>query len=127
MVITICNSDVIETRSEVDEETFARAGKIIVNDWESVIGNHQIELLDPIAKGLVDRDNVHELGDIVAGKVSVKQTPDSILYYKNNTGLAIQFAACGAILHKKLLAEGTNKTIPSDWFASGKYSIAPLP
>jgi hypothetical protein len=127
MVITICNSDVIETRSEVDEETFARAGNIIVNDWESVIGNRQIELLDPIAKGLVDRDNVHELGDIVAGKVSVKQTPDSILYYKNNTGLAIQFAACGAILHKKLLAEGTNKTIPSDWFASGKYSIAPLP
>jgi hypothetical protein len=55
----------------------------------------------------------------------VRQTPGEILYYKNNTGFAIQFAACGAILYKKLLAEGTNRTIPRDWFASQKYSIPP--
>jgi ornithine cyclodeaminase len=125
MVVTIANSDVIETRSEVDEETFARAADIIVNDWEGVVANRQVELLDPIAKGIVKRERVHELGDVVAGKIRVRQAPDRILYYKNNTGLAIQFAACGAILHRKLLAEGTNRTIPRDWFASEKYSIAP--
>ena len=125
MVVTICNSDVIETRSEVDEDTFARAGDIIVNDWQGVIANRQIELLDPIERGIVKREHVHELGDIIAGKAKVRQRPDSILYYKNNTGLAIQFAACGAILYRKLLAEGTNRTIPRDWFASEKYSIAP--
>ena len=47
-------------------------------------------------------------------------TVSGIVYYKNNTGLAMQFAACGAILHRKLLAEGTNRTIPTEWFASGK-------
>jgi ornithine cyclodeaminase/alanine dehydrogenase-like protein (mu-crystallin family) len=125
MVVTIANSDVIETRSEVDEETFARARDIIVNDWEGVVANRQIELLHPIEKGVVKRKQVHELGDIVAGKVTVRQTPGEILYYKNNTGLAIQFAACGAILFKKLIAEGTNRTIPRDWFASRKYSIPP--
>lgn len=125
MVVTICNSDVIERRSEVDEETFARANDIIVNDWEGVVANRQVELLDPIAKGIVKRERVHELGDIVAGKVKVQQTPGSILYYKNNTGLAIQFAACGAILYRKLIAEGTSRTIPRDWFASKKYSIPP--
>jgi hypothetical protein len=30
-----------------------------------------------------------------------------------------------AILYKKLIAEGTNRTIPRDWFASQKYSIPP--
>lgn len=115
----------IETRSEVDEETFARASDVIVNDWEGVIANRQIELLHPIEKGIVKREHVHELRDIVAGKVKVRQTPGQILYYKNNTGLAIQFAACGAILYKKLMAEGTNRTIPRDWFASQKYSIPP--
>jgi hypothetical protein len=40
------------------------------------------------------------------------------VYYKNNTGLAMQFAACGAIIHRKLVAEGTERTIPRDWFAS---------
>jgi ornithine cyclodeaminase/alanine dehydrogenase-like protein (mu-crystallin family) len=123
--VTIVNSDVIETRSEVDEDVFARANHIIVNDWEGVVANRQIELLDPIAKGLVKREHVHQLRDIVAGKVAVRQKPGEILYYKNNTGLAIQFAACGAILYKKLIAEGTNRTIPRDWFASQKYSIPP--
>ena len=53
------------------------------------------------------------------------RAPDRILYYKNNTGLAIQFAACGAILYRKLSLKGTNRTIPRDWFASQKYSIPP--
>jgi ornithine cyclodeaminase/alanine dehydrogenase-like protein (mu-crystallin family) len=125
MLVTIVNSDVIETRSEVDEDTFARASDIVVNDWEGVVANRQIELLHPIEKGLVKQERVHELRDIVAGKVKVRQTPGEILYYKNNTGLAIQFAACGAILNEKLIAEGTNRTIPREWFASQKYSIPP--
>jgi ornithine cyclodeaminase/alanine dehydrogenase-like protein (mu-crystallin family) len=39
MVITIANSDVLNTRREVDETTFARASAIIINDWESVTAN----------------------------------------------------------------------------------------
>jgi len=127
MVITIANSDVLGTRSEVDEATFVRASDIIINDWTSVTANRQVELLDPIAKGLVRREQVVELGDVVTSKAKVRQRPDSILYYKNNTGLAIQFAACGAVLYKKLIKEGTNRTIPREWFASQKYSLAPRP
>lgn len=130
MVVTIVNSDVIDRRSEVDEATFARATDIVVNDWAGVIANRQVELLEPIERGIVARGRVHELKDVVAGRVSVRQPPrnkgeDGIVYYKNNTGLAIQFAACGAILNRKLRAEGTNRTIPRDWFASWKYSLEP--
>jgi hypothetical protein len=46
-----------------------------------------------------------------------------IVYYKNNTGLAMQFAAAGAIIYPKLLAEGTNRVIPREWFASEQYGI----
>jgi ornithine cyclodeaminase/alanine dehydrogenase-like protein (mu-crystallin family) len=123
MVVTIVNSDVLGTRSEVDSETFARASDIIVTDWEGVVANRQVELLDEIGRGTVKREHVHEIGDIVAGKVKIRQDANAILYYKNNTGLAIQFAACGAILYGKLMKEGTNRTIPREWFASQKYSI----
>jgi ornithine cyclodeaminase/alanine dehydrogenase-like protein (mu-crystallin family) len=123
MVVTIANSDVINARHEVDEVTFARASEIVINDWDSVEANRQVELSGPIAKGLVKRENVHGLGDVVAGKVALKRDPGGIVFYKNNTGLAMQFAACGAILHQKLLAEGTNRTIPTEWFASGKPHI----
>lgn len=123
MVISIANSDVIDTRREVDMTTFARAAAIVVNSWESVVANRQVELLEPIERGIVKRERVHELGDVVTGKVKLRQRPDTILYYKNNTGLAIQFAACGAILYRKLIDEGTNRVIPREWFASRKYSI----
>ena len=71
--------------------------------------NRQVELTEPIEKGLVQRENVHTLGDIVAGKSRLSDGADAIVYDKNNTGLAMQFDACGAILYRKLLAEGTNR------------------
>jgi ornithine cyclodeaminase/alanine dehydrogenase-like protein (mu-crystallin family) len=123
MVLSIANSDVLGIRREVDETVFRRAGEIIINDWDSVIANRQLELTEPIEKGLVRRENVHTLGDIAAGKARLSGARDAIVYYKNNTGLAMQFAACGAILYRKLMAEGTNRVIPREWFASRHYGL----
>lgn len=115
-VVSIANSDVTNKRSEVDEKTFARASAVIINDWESVVENQQSELLDPIERGLVDRNNVVELGDALTGKA----TPDlsGIVYYKNNSGLAIQFAAAGGVIYRKAKAEGACKSIPTEWLGS---------
>jgi len=123
LVVSIANSDVTNKRSEVDRKTYERAQCVIVNDWESVIGNDQTELLEPIETGIISRDNVYELGALLSGKVSVKQTQrgtgqKGIIYYKNNSGLAIQFAAAGGILYRKALAEGSNKVIPTEWLGS---------
>jgi len=122
MVVSIANSDVTGTRREVDETTFARADDIIINDRDSVLANRQVELLEPIETGLVDEAHVHTLADIMAGRVTVRSTPDNIVYYKNNTGLALQFAAAGAVIYKKLSAEGTNRVIPREWLAAEKYA-----
>lgn len=115
-VVTIANSDVTNTRSEVDESVFTRASAIIVNDWESVIENNQVELTGLIEKGLVSRDRVHELGDVLTGRA--KPDLSGIVYYKNNSGLAIQFAAAGGILYRKAMAENSCKSIPTEWFGT---------
>lgn len=122
-VCSIANSDVTNKRSEVDETTISRAGTIIVNDWESVVDNDQTELLSLVENGTVARDNIHELGDVFTGKHAVRQAPrgdaqKGIIYFKNNSGLAIQFAAAGAIIHERLLREGSNKSIPKEWLGS---------
>ncbi len=122
-VVSIANSDVTNKRSEVDRRTYERASAIIINDWESVIDNDQTELLGPMNAGVFRREQVHELGALVAGMVSVKQPPRAdararIIYYKNNSGLAIQFAAAGGILYRKSMAEGSNKVIPTEWLGS---------
>jgi alanine dehydrogenase len=119
-VVSIANSDVTNKRSEVDRRTYERANAIIINDWESVIDNDQTELLEPLAQGVIRKDQIHELGDLLIGKTRIAPpaSPEGIVYYKNNSGLAIQFAAAGGILYRRAIAEGNNKTIPTEWLGS---------
>jgi ornithine cyclodeaminase/alanine dehydrogenase-like protein (mu-crystallin family) len=121
LVVSIANSDVTNKRSEVDRRTYERASAVIINDWESVVDNDQTELLDPLQQGVIRKEQIHELGDLLVGKArlatSAGGTP-GIVYYKNNSGLAIQFAAAGGILYRKAIAEGNNKTIPTEWLGS---------
>ena len=91
-------------------------------DWASVVANEQTELLDPIEKGIVDRNRVYELGDVLAGKVSLRQTDDNLIYYKNNTGLGMQFAAAGAVIYRKMKRGETNRVVPREWLAAEKYT-----
>lgn len=122
MVATVVNSDVTCKRNEVDETTFASASDIVVNDWASVESNGQVELLDPIAKGLVDRTRVFELGDLMAGTVNVRQSSDNLVFFKNNTGLGMQFAAAGAVVYHKIKDRNSNKVVPREWLAAEKYA-----
>lgn len=122
-VVSIANSDVTNKRSEVDRRTYERASSVIVNDWESVVDNDQTELLDPLKEGLIRRDQIHELGDLLNGKIEAAQPSrgaarNGVIYYKNNSGLAIQFAAAGGILYRKALQEGNNKSIPTEWLGT---------
>jgi ornithine cyclodeaminase/alanine dehydrogenase-like protein (mu-crystallin family) len=121
LVVSIANSDVTNKRSEVDRRTYERASAVIINDWESVIDNDQTELTDPIRDGVIRREQVIELGDLLTGKSRLPAPAGGqagIVYYKNNSGLAIQFAAAGGILYRRAIAEGSNKTIPTEWLGS---------
>jgi alanine dehydrogenase len=123
VVVSIANSDVTNKRSEVDRRTYERASAVIINDWESVIDNDQTELLEPLKDGVIRKEQIHQLGDLLTGKTRLSGPAggaghDGIIYYKNNSGLAIQFAAAGGILYRKAIAEGNNKTIPTEWLGS---------
>jgi alanine dehydrogenase len=119
LVISIANSDSTnKKRTEVDEETYRKARTVVVNDWESVIDNDQTELLEPLDAGLITRNQVVELGNIVAGKTRVRSGGEGVVYYKNNSGLAIQFAAAGRIVYDRVMVEGTNRQIPTEWLGT---------
>lgn len=122
LVVSIANSDANHQRHEVDATTIARSSRLVVNDWESVIENKQVELLNLIEDGRVERSRICELGDLFTGKEQIKQPPKGqgggIIYYKNNSGLAIQFAAAGAIVYRKAMAEGRCLSIPTEALGS---------
>ena len=117
-VVSIVNSDVTGRRTETDETVFARADRIVINDWESVHSNRQVELLDALEDGRVDKSDVHLLGDVITGRAPARNNDDEIVYYKNNTGLGMQFAAAGAVVWRKMKDAKTPYVIPTEWLGS---------
>lgn len=117
-VISIVNSDVTGRRTEIDETVFTRAARIIINDWDSVHANEQVELLEVLKDGRVKESDVNLLGDVITGRAPARSHDDEIIYYKNNTGLGMQFAAAGAIVWQKMKDEETPYVIPTEWLGS---------
>ncbi len=117
-VVSIVNSDVTGRRTETDKTVFARAARIVINDWDSVYANEQVELLEALEDGRIDKSDVHLLGDVITGRAPARRSDDEIVYYKNNTGLGMQFAAAGAIVWRKMKDRDTPYVIPTEWLGS---------
>jgi ornithine cyclodeaminase/alanine dehydrogenase-like protein (mu-crystallin family) len=115
LVTTIVSSDVIDLRTEVDETTFVRSDFIVLNDRESVTANVQREVLEPLEQGKIGWGKIHELGELVTGKFVGRERPDQLIYYKNNSGLGIQFAALGGIAYQRAREAKIGRDIPTDW------------
>ena len=62
------------------------------------------------------------ISDALSASAPRQGSGQGIIYHKNNSGLAIQFAAAGSIIYRKALAEGSNKTIPTEWLGSNLSS-----
>jgi alanine dehydrogenase len=119
LVTTIVNSDILGIKTEADEAVFLRSDKIVINDKTSVFANRQTELLEPIESGLFGWDKVPELGKIVTGETAGRNSADEIIYFKNNTGMAIQFAAAGNTIYQAALKQkGLCKEFPTELFGT---------
>ena len=121
-ITTITNSDPAAYRTEADETTFVRSDLIVINDRNAVVPNNQIELLGPIERGVISWDKVSELGQVVLGNAPSRTRADEIIYYKNNTGMALQWVMPGAEVVQRARAAGVGRELPSDWFSTDMSS-----
>ena len=71
-------------RRENDDETVRRADFIITNWRESIEQERQAGIFDPIEKGIIGWNKIHELGEILDGRTSDEQ----ITFHANNNGTA---------------------------------------
>ena len=115
-IVTISNSDPVAFRAEADEQVFVRSDLIVINHKAAVFADRQIEMLHPIEKKLVAWDKIKELGEVVSGQTPGRQNQDEIIYYKNNTGMAIQWAVPTATVLKRAKEKGVGRELPSEWF-----------
>jgi alanine dehydrogenase len=82
-------------KAEAEVEAVARA-ELYCDDWEQA--SHGGELTGAVAAGLVGRDDVRELGDVLTGAAPGRSSPEATTLF-DSTGLAIQdLAICLALL-----------------------------
>lgn len=117
---------------ELDPGAIARADCVIVHDRDNLTGQH-VEL----AKGAVFQEKAKELGldprtahlvgapsldELVGGAAPGRQRDTDITCFLNYHGVGLQFAAIGALLHRKARAAGAGRDLPTEWFTEDVHS-----
>jgi alanine dehydrogenase len=86
---------------EVDDRTIQRAA-IYVDSYEGALAEAG-DLVIPMKTGILKREGIRgELGEVVAGAVPGRQTPDEIILFKS-VGLAIEDAAAAQVAYEKAI------------------------
>lgn len=78
-------------KAEIDVDELARV-RVFCDDWEQA--SHNGDLVHAVEAGVLARDDVTQLGDVLAGSASGRQRPDEVTVF-DSTGLAIQDLAIG--------------------------------
>jgi alanine dehydrogenase len=82
-------------KAEAEVEAVTRL-ELFCDDWEQA--SHGGELTGAVAAGLVTRDDVTELGDVLTGAAPGRSSPEAMTLF-DSTGLAIQdLSICLALL-----------------------------
>jgi ornithine cyclodeaminase/alanine dehydrogenase-like protein (mu-crystallin family) len=87
-VNTMIGSDSFLPRRETDEKTVLRSDIIVVNSKESIKLDQQPELYPLLRRGVLDWDDICEVGDLlVKKKIHGRSSASQITYHNNNVGM----------------------------------------
>jgi len=120
---------------ETDPASFERSDLVVVNVRpfggegelvrDFVMGNKKLDtgganINRQAAK--LDWSAMHELGELLTGKIRGRKKPEEITFHCNNIGLGIQHAATGARILANARRLGLGKEIPTDWFLQKEHT-----
>ena len=115
-VASIGGSDGSNKRREIDDETIRKADVYIVHAKDVARQDKSPDIWDAAQNGIIAWEDIHEIQELVAGRVQGRTRADQITLYNNNTGSGIQFAACGGAVLKRARELGLGRDIPTEWF-----------
>jgi alanine dehydrogenase len=94
-------------RRELDADAVLRAG-LVVTDARTQAQIEAGEFRNLVAAGRLDWNNVHELGDVVAGKIA-RQSDRQITVFKS-LGIALEDVAFAELAYHRAIAAGVGKS-----------------
>jgi ornithine cyclodeaminase/alanine dehydrogenase-like protein (mu-crystallin family) len=115
-VASIGGADASNKRREIDDETIRRADVYIVHSKEVARLDQSPDIWEIAQTGIKEWDSIHEIQDLLVGKVAGRTRADQITVFNNNTGAGTQFAALGSAVLKRARDLGLGREIPTEWF-----------
>jgi ornithine cyclodeaminase/alanine dehydrogenase len=94
---------------ELDNEVLRRAS-FVCCDWREQARRESGDLIEPVAAGVLDWLEVHELHEVVAGELPGRQRDDDIVLFKSNGIAPWDLAAAAAVL-ERARAEGVGRAV----------------
>jgi ornithine cyclodeaminase/alanine dehydrogenase len=94
-------------KSEIDREVVKRASLVTIDSREE-LGLEAGSLLQSLETGVVLPEAVRELGQVIAGQVPGRQSPEDITLFASQ-GLALEDLAAARLVYDRAVAEGTGR------------------
>ena len=96
-------------KSEIDREVVKRANLVTIDSREE-LGLEAGNLLQGLETGVVLPEAVRELGQVIAGQVPGRQSPEDITLFASQ-GLALEDLAAARLVYDRALAEGVGREL----------------
>jgi ornithine cyclodeaminase/alanine dehydrogenase-like protein (mu-crystallin family) len=98
-------------RREFDDAVVARADRVMATLKEQAIMDEQGDLFEPVSAGIIGWDDIFDMGELLAGKATGRQSPDQITLFKQNSDQGVGFMALARLAHDKAEAAGIGMAI----------------
>ena len=87
----------------------SRADAVVVDDADTAI-EHAGPIVAAVSTGLLAKDQLISLGEVVAGLKRARRKPSDIVYY-NSVGIGVQDAAAAVVVVDAARASGRGQSV----------------
>ncbi len=98
-------------RRELDDRVLTRADVIVATLRQQGIYDEQGDLAEPVAKRLLEWEDIRDLSALVSGRVAGRTSADQISLFKQNSDQGVGFMALARLVHDKARAGGIGTQI----------------
>jgi alanine dehydrogenase len=98
-------------RREIDDATLARSHVHGIVSVQQAVQDEQADIYDPVQRGVIQWEQLVEIGEILAGKKEGRTKAEQISFFKNNAGQGVADVALGALVLETIKKKGAGQTL----------------